>query len=94
MARSTQYRDNTDTTRTDAYLDGLEDGAAWDLDGYGGDAAKAAEDDGWDTATVNAMGQLHVLRVWGVESAESDDYEVACRAYNAGVKAALLQRAS
>jgi hypothetical protein len=92
MAR-TQYHDNTDTTQTDAYRDGLEDGADWNLDGFDGDAAAAARSNGWDEATINAMGQVHCLRTWGVESVESEDWSLACEAYNAGVKAALRARA-
>ena len=77
MSASTQYHDNTDTTLTDAYRDGLEDGAVWDLDGYKGDAGLAAEDDGWDSVTINVVGLSHVLRQWGVESCDSSDYDVA-----------------
>ncbi len=82
-----------DTTMTDAYLDGLKDGRQWDLIGYDGNAAKAAEDDGWDEATINAVGSAKCAALWGCATAEGEEWEAACAAYNAGVKAAISNRA-
>ena len=87
-----------DTTKTDAYLDGLKDGAEWDLDGYGGDAALAAQDDGWAAATINAMGSRLCADLWGVDRAggedASEEWQEACAAYEAGVVSALRERAA
>ena len=83
--------------QTDAYLDGVKDGEEWDLDGYGGDAALAAQDHGWAEVTINAMGSRKCASLWGVDRAEgeeqSDEWRDACAAYEAGVIAALQVRA-
>jgi hypothetical protein len=81
-----------DTTVTDAFLDGMADGAVWDLDGYDGDAAAAAQDTGWDAMTINALGAKKCAGRWGVDVPEGEEWEQACAAYEAGVKAALRSR--
>lgn len=96
MGRFTQQA-AVDTTTTDAYLDGVKDGEAWELDGYGGDVALAAKDHGWAEATINAMGSRKCADLWGVDRAagedQSDEWRDACAAYEAGVIAALRARA-
>ena len=83
----------TQIERTDAYRDGLADGEEWDLDGYNGDAAKAAADSGWAAATINAMGRTACARTWGVDKDDEVAWADACDAYERGVKEALAARA-
>ncbi len=82
-----------DTTQTDAFKDGLKDGADWDLIGYDYDALAAAKDTGWDASTINAIGSDKCAKLWGVNVAEGEEWEAACAAYEAGVKTALRKRA-
>jgi hypothetical protein len=81
-----------DTMKTDAFTDGFNDGVEWDLDGYDGDARSAAADEGFDAATINALGSRKCAARWGVDVAEGEEWEEACAAYSAGVRAGLLSR--
>jgi hypothetical protein len=90
--------------QSEAYLDGLADGAVWDLDGYAEDedercydsalAARALRDhEGWDTATINAMGIEHCLRQWRVAVHGGRAWARACEDYQSGVRESLRERA-
>jgi hypothetical protein len=70
-----------------AYLDGVEDGEAWDLSGYADHAAVVADREGWDEATINACGSTECRRVWEVEEGDDEAWGAACSAYNAGAYA-------
>lgn len=70
---------------SDAFLDGLEDGLAWDLDGFDDAADVARAPSGsWTDATFGAMGTDRYALRWGVEvgsdgwSKAADDYELGC----------------
>jgi hypothetical protein len=79
-------------TMTRAYVAGLVDGADWDLDGYGGDAAAASLDRGFDAATIHARGPKACAKAWGVPD-EGDEWEQAQRDYSEGIRTALIVRA-
>jgi hypothetical protein len=66
-----------------AYEAGLKDGLAWDLDGYSTWADVERARDGWDDATINAMGRAWCRRAWGV-GLDDDEAWQACAAYNRG----------
>lgn len=73
-------------TKHPAYLDGYNDGLAWDLDGFADLDAVRRERTGWDAATINAIGSTACAKRWGVPS-EGEAWETACEAYNAGAYA-------
>jgi hypothetical protein len=77
---------------TKAYAAGLVDGAAWDLDGYGGDAFAASNAVGFDVATIHALGSAACAKAWCVPD-EGEEWEQAQCHYSAGVREALLLRA-
>ena len=75
-----------------AFEDGLKDGFVWDLSGFESTAEAARTADGWDTATINAMGAAHCAKNWGV-SEGTDAFSAACSEYTRGVLTALKERA-
>lgn len=73
----------TSTASSAAFLAGLNDGLAWDLDGFASVDAVRASKTGWDESTINAMGVGPCAKAWGVD-AEGDAWEAACEDYNRG----------
>ena len=73
----------TSTTSSPAFLAGLKDGLAWDLDGFATAAAVQANKSGWDESTINAIGKVPCAKAWGVE-ADGEAWETACEDYNRG----------
>ena len=69
-----------------AYESGYRDGLAWDLDGYESVEEVRAARNGWDSATISALGSSVCAEAWGV-SAEGDAWEHACHEYNRGAHA-------
>jgi hypothetical protein len=67
-----------------AYEAGLKDGLAWDLDGYDtwADVDRARE--GWDEATINALGSDACREAWGVNADDDEAWSEAMDAYNRG----------
>jgi hypothetical protein len=82
------------TTQTIAYEQGLVDGADWDLDGFESAAQAAAQEHGWDSATISALGSAACAQAWGLDAAEGPAWERACDDYTRGVRAALAERVS
>ena len=73
---------------TKAYRDGLKDGEAWDF--LGEQSKDEVPADGWDEATLNAVGISACKKAWGVKS--DDDLAHAAGEYNRGVYKAYLAR--
>ena len=74
-----------------AYFAGLVDGLAWDLDGYASADAVRASKEGWDEATINAIGATMAASKWlpnesDPEAVEDDPdaWSDVCAAYNRG----------
>ena len=67
-----------------AYEAGLADGLAWDLDGFDtwADVERARE--GWDEATISAIGSEACRKAWGVAEGDNEAWDEACSAYNRG----------
>lgn len=66
-----------------AYRDGYSDGLAWDLDGFACVEDVQTETEGWDSATINAVGRSKCAEKWGV-SEEGPEWDQACHEYNRG----------
>jgi hypothetical protein len=69
-----------------AYVVGYTDGYAWDLDGC--ESIRDLSPEGWDEATINAMGPTWCREAWGVSS--DDDWGQACDDYNRGAYAGAM----
>lgn len=69
--------------QTNAYKAGLSDGLAWDLSDFGSWEDVERSREGWDAATINALGSDACARRWGVR-AEGPEWECACGDYNRG----------
>jgi hypothetical protein len=78
-------------TTSKAYLDGLKDGAAWDVNHLNPDHIPR---EGWDGATIVAMGVGPCADAWGVDSFDAEEFTQACAEYNAGCHAAVCARLS
>lgn len=81
----------TATTTTRAYEAGYEDGLAWDLDLF--DSADEITEDGWDTATINALSRADLYAHLGIPAGtdwESPVVESALADYCRGCKAGAL----
>lgn len=70
--------------KSKAYRDGYRDGLAWDLDGFRDRDHLLRSPEGWDAATINAMGSAHCAKRWGVRTVGGLRWEQACADYNAG----------
>lgn len=79
-------------TRT-AFRAGYSDGLAWDLEAFGSADDVARDVDGWDDATIQAIGVSDFRQRCGIDSEELSEQEdaeafgVACRQYNRGAYA-------
>ncbi len=74
-----------------AYEDGYRDGLAWDLDGFKDNDAVFRHRYGWDTATLNAVGDDDCAKAWGVEDPEDRDaLMAAAEDYNRGAYAGAI----
>lgn len=68
-----------------AYRAGLADGLDWDLSGFDTWERVERDRDGWDTATLSAVGVDKTLASWGVApDATEEQRDHACRQYNRG----------
>lgn len=69
-----------------AYRVGIEDGLVWDVGGM-----DSIPREGWDEATINAMGSAWCRDAWGVPQGETGDdaWGEACHEYNRGVRDAI-----
>lgn len=73
---------------TKAYKDGLKDGEAWDF--LGEQSRDGVPRQGWDAATINAMGSSACMKAWGVK--RDADLMDAASDYNRGVFDAYTAR--
>ena len=83
--------ETTINTNSTAYLAGQKDGSAWEFDGDELATAKG-QPEGWDEATINAIGSHKCAAAWGCKVAEGAEWEQACAEYNAGAYAAVCER--
>ena len=69
-------------TNSKAYQAGFADGQQWDYD------APEVQRDGWDDATISALGSIAFGRHVGLTAAETEDrgeaWRKACADYNRG----------
>ena len=74
----------SDTT-TAAYRAGYADGTAWDLDGFDSWDDVRTSRDGWDEATINALGtEAFLARCAPHTGAEGPEWSAVCAEYNRG----------
>lgn len=64
-----------------AFLNGWQDGTDWDLDGFRTRDHLLATPEGWDAATINAVGSDVAAKAWGVANGSRGWFK-ACEAYN------------
>ncbi len=77
-----------------AYIYGQKDGQQWDLSGFANKQAIRNAKEGWDEATVRAMGVGYCETQWGVSIANAEDWATACKDYNRGCYEAVIARLS
>lgn len=76
------------------YSAGYADGLAWDLDGYASSHELQQEHEGWDAATINAIGRAKFLERVGLPAGEGPEFDAAfstaCSEYNRGARDGAL----
>lgn len=72
-----------------AYDAGYADGLVWDLSGFSSRESLQAEKNGWDEATINAVGLTEFAQAVGADP-ESNAWEKACSEYNRGAHEGAL----
>lgn len=72
--------------KSKAYEAGMEDGLAWDLDGYASAEEVSKSKDTWDEATINALGVDKFCALVGISPEQwgEDPWRQACHDYNRG----------
>lgn len=75
-----------------AFEAGLADGLAWDLGGFETWDDVEGEREGWDEATINAMGGDWCRRTWGIPFGDGEAWQRAMVDYNRGAYAGATIR--